>query len=231
MRITKTVWSSVGAMVVATAVAGGCGETADPRPDDGSGGSASGGADGSASGGADAQGSGGVDGSASGGKNGEVDCQVLSLGSGGSPYLANCPEWFGQGGEGGEGGAAPLTCSSDEDENGVEPALARACATVGTIYFEQHLVKCLQPLAEEPCASDHEQKVRACFAAKKPCGGEIEECAPLADACPALSPGLCYWGMSEARAAKRDDELAECFADQKDGESCDDTFFRCAWGL
>src|SRR5690606_26778991 len=72
MRIIKTVWSSVGAMVVATAVAGGCGETADPRPDDGSGGSAGGGAKGSASGGADEKVSGGVVESARGGKKGEV---------------------------------------------------------------------------------------------------------------------------------------------------------------
>jgi hypothetical protein len=167
----------------------------------------------------------------SGGKGGELDCQVLSLGSGGAIYLDNCPQWFAQGGEGGTATESLCAAEGEGGGAGTEPALALACAKVESIQFEQHLVKCLQPLAEDLCADDHDQKVRACFAAKKPCGAEIEECGPLSAGCSSLSPGLCYWGMSEAKARERDDELTSCFAEPRQGESCDDTFFRCAWGL
>jgi hypothetical protein len=159
-------------------------------------------------------------------------------GSGGDMYFSNCPEWLdeglaevvcdalpaGAGAAGGAGGAG----------TGTRPALRRLCERRGNIDTSRTrpLVRCLEPLRENPCAPDHEAKVRACLDGRlPPCDFADDLCAAIVSACPEVTPGDCYLGMDWTFLPATPDTpcYTELAADP--GDDCRERFLHCAWDL
>lgn len=168
------------------------------------------------------------------------ECDPTLTGSGGFVYVSECPEWLGtstfpdggpvaetlpatcgEGGQGGMGGGP-----------GDVPALRRLCEAESDVSLNEvrPILYCLRDLVEDACAADHEAQVRGCLTRPPACEPDdaSRACDDLRETCSSLGLDTCWWGM---KAARNPEHVTTCFEDARAGESCDERFLRCAWGL
>ncbi len=236
---------SVGllAMFALVSSVGACGNDQD-RDAEASGGQGNG--DGSGGGSGASVGSGGAPigtGGFSSGTGGVVQrCDsTLPIGSGGGVYTINCPEWMGEGITSdvppGEDGVLDVSCSGGgqggeggESSTDDLPLLGQLCTTARTIS-ETTLIDCLRETLDDPCSQTQEDAVYDCLFTLKPCVQDEPECAELLTQCPSLDASLCHWGMLSAKNSGRVAEVRQCMLGKGRGETCDDAFLRCQWGI
>lgn len=222
----------VGSLVIFAA----CSDDANVHdgPQGGSGGSPNT-ADGGSSSGGRAPGTGGT------GSGGEACDPSFGPAAGGAVAFDECAAWLGepgwsedfpnhgilnmdcsgQGGMGGDGSDTPTT----------PPALRSFCEAPSRpdLHGAHEIAECLGRIADEPCAPESADVIKACVTQPIPCFvTPSPTCEQLTQECSTLTQGECFWAM---QAAKKPAQLVECFDEPRSDEPCDERFLRCAWGL
>ena len=178
--------------------------------------------------------------SGTGGSKTSLDqtCDAALNGVGGAIYLEECRGWLDQTPNALGEVRAPLavTCLDgvalgSEDPSGAKPALRVACEADSNpdLNGAHNVYHCVAPLLDNPCAEGHEDAVRDCLSQPYPCKPSLAEmgCDSIVGECPDLEPSVCFWAMSAGDRSA----IVSCLETEQQGETCEDRFMRCAWGL